>query len=95
MCGQILSGEQQYAGNVLKELAAAEDSEGNGKWTETKKYLASVKLTGRSTKCNLGGGGLGGEKKESPLRRNDFQNFNAKIGVFFLLCEDVGHFQFF
>jgi len=52
MCGQILSEEQQYAGTVLKELATAADTEGHGKWTETKKYLASVKLTGRRTNCN-------------------------------------------
>jgi hypothetical protein len=44
-------------GSILKELAVAAETEGHGKWTETKKYLVSVKLTGnytgRSTKCNL------------------------------------------
>jgi hypothetical protein len=36
-------------GSVVKELATAADSGGHEKWTETKKYLASVKLTGRRT----------------------------------------------
>jgi len=73
MCEQILSG-QQYAGTVLKELAAPADSEGHGMWTETKKYLASVKLTGRSTKCNLWGV-EGGEKR----KKHHFVEMTFKI----------------
>jgi hypothetical protein len=64
MCGQILSQGQQYAGTFSKELAAAVDTEGHGKWTETKKYLASVKLTGRRTKMLLGWG-AGRNKRNS------------------------------
>jgi hypothetical protein len=80
MYGQILSGEQQYAGTILKTVAEAADSEGQGKGAETKKYLASVKLTGRTTKCNLGWeGGGGGE-------RNTTSKFQCEDQGFSLFC---------
>jgi hypothetical protein len=50
-----LIGRTTICGYVVKELAGKADTEGQGTWTETKKYLASVKLTGRRTKCDLGG----------------------------------------
>ena len=74
----------------MKELDAAADSEGHGKWTETKKYLASLRLTGRRTECNLGG-----EKR----KKHHFMEMTSKISIqrtgvslFCVRCETLAAF---
>jgi hypothetical protein len=76
-------------GSVVKELAAAADSEGHGKWTETKRCLASVKLRGRRTKCNL----RGEKRKEGHFIEMTSKISMRRSGVCFFVCSvsDVRH----